>query len=1072
MRLSSFSIIVLFCCLAVVGLFFIPLLPVKLNPSRNMPEIYVSFSMQDQSARVIEAEVTSKLEGMISRVRGVEGVNSRSRNGSGYITVRLNEHVDKEMLRFEISTIVRQAWSSLPQGVSYPQISMRGTSNETSRPFMRYTVNAPHSPIVIRDYVDEVLKPKFADIKGIESIEVTGATQMIWKLVYDYELMKQYGFTVNEIRSAINTNLGREYLGMAPINSESKEWVGLSLVFERKESFDPSQIQVSNESGTVIYLNQVSKCSFEEQEATSFFRINGLNSIYMSFKAQQGTNQLKLSKDIQAFLETVDLPKGYEMHLSYNEGEYIQNELEKIYFRSGLTLLILLCFVVIAYRNLKYSLLILISLFVNVSTAAIFFYLLGLEMQLYSLAGLTISLTLIIDNAIIMSDQIIRLRNKKAFMAVLAATVTTIGSLVIIFFLNETVRLNLQDFAWVIIINLSLSLLVSILLVPALIEKFHAQKLRDSKRGLKIFRLSRFRWLHKFRGKRFIVYFNRVFSKVIRFGYRRRKWAIAGIILLFGLPVFLLPDKIEKKSTSGGYNNSVPDTTFFARIYNKTLGSSVYKEKVKPYTDVALGGTMRIFAQKVKNGSYNSGERSETSLHVAASLPNGATRDQMDDLVQKMEKFIGQYDEVRQFETSIYSGQRASISIFFTKEHQRGSFPYALKSWLTSKAYELGGGSWGIYGVGDAFSNDVRENAGSNQIRLFGYNYDELMVLAEAMRDSLLQNRRIKEVIINSEYSWYKIDYSEFIFNLNIERLAQRGITSTALFNSFIPMFRRMEYAGNHRGSGGNEPIYLFADQANKLDKWNLENYPGTIGDLRYKLSDLATIEKFQAPMDVVKENQQYLLCIQYDYIGSYTLASKILKEQIEMFNERAPLGYKAETGSNYWSWWGRDGKSQYHLLFLIIAIVYATSTVLFNSLRQPFVVIFIIPISFIGIFLTFYLFDLPFDPGGFAAFVLLSGLSVNANIYVLNEYNNIKLSRPGLTPLQVYVKAWNAKIKPIFLTIFSTVFGFIPFMVGQYKEAFWFPLAAGTSGGLIFSLIALFFFLPLFMRVGKKIKN
>jgi multidrug efflux pump subunit AcrB len=68
---------------------------------------------------------------------------------------------------------------------------------------------------------------------------------------------------------------------------------------------------------------------------------------------------------------------------------------------------------------------------------------------------------------------------------------------------------------------------------------------------------------------------------------------------------------------------------------------------------------------------------------------------------------------------------------------------------------------------------------------------------------------------------------------------------------------------------------------------------------------------------------------------------------------------------------------------------------------------------------------------------------------------------------IKAYIKAWNAKVRPIFLTISSTILGFIPFMVGEYKEAFWFPPAAGTIGGLIVSFMALFFFLPMVMGVA-----
>ena len=187
----------------------------------------------------------------------------------------------------------------------------------------------------------------------------------------------------------------------------------------------------------------------------------------------------------------------------------------------------------------------------------------------------------------------------------------------------------------------------------------------------------------------------------------------------------------------------------------------------------------------------------------------------------------------------------------------------------------------------------------------------------------------------------------------------------------------------------------------------------------------------------------------------------------IESFNRAAPLGYKAETADSWFHWGSRQAMSkQYKLILLIIVIIYFMTSFLFNSLKQPLVVIFVIPISFIGLFLAFYLFKLNFDQGGFAGFVLLCALTVNANIYVLDEYNNIRKTR-HITPMQAYIKAWSIKIRPIFLTVFSTILGFIPFIVGG-KEAFWFPLAVGTIGGLIVSLIATFCFLPLFMGVGR----
>ena len=164
--------------------------------------------------------------------------------------------------------------------------------------------------------------------------------------------------------------------------------------------------------------------------------------------------------------------------------------------------------------------------------------------------------------------------------------------------------------------------------------------------------------------------------------------------------------------------------------------------------------------------------------------------------------------------------------------------------------------------------------------------------------------------------------------------------------------------------------------------------------------------------------------------------------------------------------WWGDSGGSPYWLLVLVIAIIYFICSVLFESLRQPLVIIVMIPISFIGVFLTFYLFELKFDQGGFASFVLLSGLVVNAGIYLINDYNIFRSG--GVAPgLVTYLRAYNRKIVPIMLTVLSTVLGLVPFVVIS-REPFWFSFAAGAMGGMLFSIVAILFFLPVFLPMKR----
>lgn len=1049
--LSPFTLIVTFVCLALVGLALVPMLPVKLNPSRTLPGFTVRFSMPGTSSRVVEMEATSKLESMLARIKGVKGMYSTSSNGYGSITVDLDKHADVDAVRFEASTIIRQTWSQLPSGVSYPYIDMKVPDANTARPFLSFTLNAPSTPILIQQYAEEHIKPRLAKLQGIYKIDLSGATPMEWRLEYDSEQLRTLGISISDIQRAIQLHYNKEFLGTHNMDTAGgKQWIRLVLIPDGVSGqFIPSDITVTASDGKIIRLDELVTVARMEEAPQSYYRINGLNSIYMSVTAVETANQLQLSNEVMQEMEAIrlTLPPGYEVHTSYDATEYIREELNKIYFRTGLTVLILLVFVWIITLNLKYLLLIVTSLAINISVAVIFYYLFGLEMQLYSLAGITVSLNLVIDSTIVMTDHILHRRNLKAFMSVLAATLTTMGALVIIFFLDEKIRLNLQDFAAVVIINLAVSLFVALFFVPAMIDRIKLVKRQSVKR-----------WVRShIRIRRLTVYFTHFYQLLIRFLLR---WRVAVCILLllgFGLPVFLLPEKLEGEGK-------------WIERYNKTLGSSTYKEKVKPVVDKALGGSLRLFVQKVYEGSYFS-RNEEVVLYANANLPNGSTLEQMNTLVKRVETYLSGFKEIKQFHASVYNARRANLQIYFKKEYQHSGFPYTLKANLIGKVSELGGGSWDVYGLQDqGFSNDVRESAGSYRIKMYGYNYDELYAWAEKLKEVLLSHRRIKEVFIKSEFSWWKDDYQEFYFNLNKERMAQEGINAQHLFSAIQPIFGKNMQVGSVVTESGTESIRLSSRQSHDYDVWAMQFFPyGVDGGKHYKLSELATVEKGQMPQQIAKENQQYRLCLQYEYIGSYEQGNKIQKRDLEEFNKLLPMGYTAESDSQSWSWGKKDNK-QYQLLLVVIAIIFFTTSILFNSLKQPLAIIFVIPVSYIGVFLTFYWFRLNFDQGGFASFVLLCGITVNASIYILNEYNSIRSRFPRLSMLRAYTKAWNAKILPIFLTVVSTILGFIPFMVGTDKEAFWFPLAAGTIGGLVMSIIGIFFFLPVFSLKRKEV--
>ena len=842
-----------------------------------------------------------------------------------------------------------------------------------------------------------------------------------------------------------------------------------------REEFDPSKISVKSNDGKLIQLiqlNQLVETTRQEAEPRSYYRINGLNSIYLSITAEEQANQLQLAEEIQEEILRIkeDLPQGYEVHTSYDATEFIDQELEKIYIRTGLTILILLLFVLIVSKDLRYLMLIVISLTINLFVAFIFYYLFNLELQLYSLAGITISLSLIIDNIIVMADHIRIQRNMRAFMAILTATLTTIGALGIIFLLDEKIRLNLQDFAMVVIINLAVSLFIALFLLPALIEKigFTEKKVKERRR---------FTWMAPVTRrvtrlqKRLPIYLTRFYQMQINGMMRWRKLSILFIILAFGLPLFMLPEKMELSEAEEDRTSRFRKAdSLFVEQYNKLAGTSTWSETIRPVLEKGVGGTLRLFKEKVYSGSYFT-RNDEQSLSITASMPNGTTLDQMNHLVGRMEAFLTTHkEEIRQFQTDVYNPRNARIQVFFTKEAHRSGFPYSLKSSVISQALQLGGGSWGVYGLEDqGFNNSVREFTGSFRIELYGYNYDELYEHATNVSETLLKNRRIKEVTINSEYSWYKDDYREFFFDLDRRRLIEERISPERLYGSLRETLESDLSVGHILYEEQVEQLKISSEQATAYDIWNIENAPIPMDDHIYKMGDIAKVSKMQAPQNVAKVDQQYRLCLQYEYIGSSEQGRRVQERIVEAYQKDLPMGYTIE-GKNRSYHWGSEDDKQYLLLLVIILIIFFTTSILFNSLRQPLAIIFVIPISYIGVFLAFYLFEVNFDQGGFASFVLLCGITVNSSIYVLNEYNELAKRFPRRPPLWLYLRAWNYKVMPIFLTVISTILGFVPFLIGEDKESFWFPMAVGTIGGLIMSVLGIYLYLPLCVLKRKRL--
>lgn len=1032
----SFPIIVYFLGVALVGLCLMPLLPVKLTPTKAVPWLTVSYFMQE-SPRAIESKVTSQIEAMLGRINGVSGIESSSDNGRGYVGLSIDKHADLDAIRFEVSTAIRQLWPLLPEGVSYPTVSVGYSSSNATFPFITYTLNAPSAPNLIAEYAEKQIRPSLARIKGITDVKVSGAQLMEWVLEYDYLKLNRLDVKVDELQRSVSTYLGSAFLGLSDVQNNSGQNIYCAVYIKPEaaalDELNTASIPVKKIDGKIVYLNELVKSVYQEQNPQSYFRIDGMNAITLAVYADKQANQIQLSKQVRRELKKLekDFPYGYEMNLIRDESEYVKKELKNVAVRSGLAVLILLIFVLALSRNWRYMGVITIALVSNIAIAFIFYYVLGIEIQLYSIAGITISLGLVIDNIIVMSDHLLHRNKMSVFIAILAATLTTIASLSVVFLLDENLRLNLQDFCLVLIINSAVSLFVALFFIPALLEKSGLMVVHTSKIAV----------------RRRIIRLNKVYAALLRFLCRWKKTVFFLLVLAFGIPLFNLPP-------------SLPGESAIAGVYNTVF----------PYANKLLGGSLRIFFDRSSHRSREM-ERGETCLDIRALLPTGATLNEMNQTIKQMEYHVSQYEGVKQFQTHISSSLHATISVTFTKEAERKNIPYRMKEELISKAIRIGNATWSITGVGDGFNNYPDEKTKPFCIELLGYNYDELIARANDLKKVFLTYTRVRDLQILPQKRYNNL-YEEYIFDAYADRLMFNGLHVYDLYSAVSPILMSNVTVGTIIGNNGvPERIRLQSGQSYSYNVWDLNNYMQHASGQTFRLGQMAAITKQQTPQSINRVNQQYRLYLEYNYLGNYQLGSEIFDSTLKQFSSHLPMGYTAkDTNEGYQSSWGykKEYKKEYKALALVIFIIYIICCVLSNSFRQPLAVIFIIPISYIGIFLTFGAFDLELNHGGFAAFVLLSGLTCNSAIYLLNDYNALR--RKGYPKgIHTYIRSLNGKIIPILMTFLSTALGFLPFMFAQENDSFWVSLAAGTISGLCFSLVGILIYLPVIISGKQK---
>ena len=1011
----NFSILLVMCILMVIGTALVPSLDIGNEPRPEQGKtLTISYWCQNASAKVVEQNITSRIEAAVSVVKGIEKVSSVSAFGSGSVLVEMKPNANVSMAKFEIASIIRQLRPKLPEHMSFPVVSggevdaARADDDEVKL-ILTYQLNADMPEEQMRQLAQKEVKRFVEKIEGVHHVDVSGVKMLYMEISYDAEEIAVYGLTNSDIVAAVKNFTGKEDV-VGEVTMDNGR-VTLPLILTSKgngKSFE--QMPLRSVGGKIIYLNNLTTSSIHEQQPESYFRVNGMNSVYVNVYVDKDASVVRVSDKVKGALKRVEKSFLTEHSiLTYDRAEVQMKDFHTLLLRSSLTLVILLLFVWLAgRRNWVYTVIITIALLANILLAVVLYWLFDIRLHPMSMAGITVSLGIIIDATIVMVDHYSYYRNRKAFVGILAAMLTTIGALVIVFWLPDFLRHDLKDFSVVVIMNLAIATIVSSVFVPALIEQF-----RFSNRKSITKKTSRVR---------FVIAFSRIYQRYV--GWCQHRFVRWAFLLVFIL-IFV--------------------------------------------------GSLHSFMTCLTANTY-SPKKPRTMLHIRGQMPVGGSVQELNEKIQEVEAFLTQYRKgIRRFETSV-NRQNATIDVDFTDEALQTGFPSMLESKVIGKLVSIGGADWATHGVSErGFSNSLQLQYRANSIMIGGYNYDRLYAFAEEMCRELRRNSRVVDLVIR--IPGYENQEDELYMEYDKRALALSGLRPQSIYYALRNLLEKGTADWIDVSDARQMPVVVSPSTMDSFDEWQLRNSYIDVGGRVVRPSGFMDINKREAKNVIPRENQEYILEVAFNVLGSFSYTNKLIKTTTEKFNNYFPVGFRCMDRS-----WGayEDEGTQYWLIGLVAVIIFFIIAILYESLMQALAVVLLIPVSFIGLFLTYFVTGVPFGTGGFAAMVLLAGLTVNAGIYIIGQNKDQREMRslPAYCDKKKrcwigsksYVTAFNHKIIPILLTILSTVLGMIPFLIdGPDDQPFWYSLAIGTIGGLLFSVIPIILFLPCVLNLTLK---
>jgi len=1000
-------------------------LAIDLFPDISYPIVSVATEYEGASPEDIEITLSRPIEKRLSRIQNVRYISSRSREGISNVIVEFYWGTNLDVAATDIQQALSQIKNHFPEEAKESVIYKFDPSSIS---VISLSVKGPMDEFRLRELAEDFIAPRLESLKGVASANVSGGKIREIQVDLDRRKLEGLNLPIDKVSEAVKA--GHQDLPGGSLKGEKTDYLVRTLG-RTAEFKDIEEIVVQQHNGVPVRIRDIGRVVDGFEDVLTEVHINGTRGVIINILKQIGGNTVSTVDNVLKALPQIqkELPKGIAIEVVSDQSTFIRKSIKNLQHEAIMGALLAVAIILIFLGSGTSTLIIAHSIPISIVSTFVLLYFGNFTLNIMTLGGLALGVGRLVDDAIVVLENINRHIEmgdppeeasykgaKEVSTPVIAATITSIIVFIPLAFVKGVAALLFLQMAYTVAFSLLASLFDSLTLVPVLTAKF----LRSRKEAKKV------PWTQKIfqKTRPFFLWVDQHYQSLLDLSLSHRKIVITGVVGIFVGSLLLIP---------------LIGTDFF------------------PTTD-------------------------EGQLRMAIRLPVGSSLDETVKTVSNVEKII--FEEVPELKALwsrsgsgtggnvIFSGRFAGphtgmASLMLVEQSERSRSSDMVARSLREKIRQIPGSMISIYPGGLVTRIITFGNDDPIDVEILGYDLGTGSRLSKEVEGYFKEIRGVTDIQVGREDG-----LPEYQVRIRQDRAAALGLTTSRVAGIVRRAVQGTEgiessiYIDPKTGREHNVRVRLREEDRKRPE--DLARLPLPVsGNKIAALENVVELKHILSPIQLERKYQQRVIHVTANTSGR-DLGSIASEIESRISQLKIPEGFSVTLkGARL-----EQQEAFRNLIFalaLAILLVYMVLASQFASLLHPFLIMFSVPLGFIGVIWALFLTGNTLSVVSFIGIIMMVGIVVS-NAIILVDYINRLRKEQGAELKDAIVRAGRIRLRPILMTSLCTVCGLFPMALGlgEGAEANA-SLAIAVIGGLTVSTFLTLVFVPtLYFMVEK----